>query len=689
MEELPDEQIIKKNQALQQRIAELEQTVQHLEQTVATLQQREHDLTDLLNVSNDWVWEVDEQGRYTYVSDTVHDFLGYEPMELLGTTPFEMMTPEEAQRVAALFGAIVETQRAFKALENTILHKDGYPVVVETSGIPIFDHNGIFRGYRGVDSDINRHKKIEQSLRQSEKNLKAAQRIAHIGNWSWDIPSSTVTWTDEVYRILGWEPQQVESTLEIFIEVIHPDDREAVNRAIQQSLEEGTPYAVQHRVVWPNGEERFLQELGEVTYDSNGTPINMFGTMQDITERVRIQEAIQHMNTELEEQVAAQTEELRQSRNLLQTILNTLPQVIFWKNRDLVYQGCNQAFATLIGFEDTANVIGKTDYDMPWREEEAQFFRQIDSRIMETQNAEYHIIAPLRRADGKQAWADTSKVPILDDHGQVVGVVGTLEDITERRQNEEYLHIFKTIVENAPEAIGYADANGIMVYANKMHHSLFGYGDEILGQHLSVLIPPEAQTILQEAMPLISQGKSWSSESINCRKDGSIVPVDVLVFAIDGIDGHKNIVGFTRDITQRKEEEEQYRLLKQQIIDAQQAALLELSAPLLPISEKVVVLPLVGSIDTRRAQQIMETLLEGVAQNQADIAIVDITGVKIVDTQVANALVQAAQAVQLLGAQVVLTGIGPAMAQTLVHLGADLSGIVTRSNLQAGIAYAI
>jgi rsbT co-antagonist protein RsbR len=103
----------------------------------------------------------------------------------------------------------------------------------------------------------------------------------------------------------------------------------------------------------------------------------------------------------------------------------------------------------------------------------------------------------------------------------------------------------------------------------------------------------------------------------------------------------------------------------------------------------VVVLPLIGTVDSRRAQQVMETLLEGVATSRAQVAILDITGVVVVDTQVADALVRAAQAVKLLGAQVVLTGIRPEVAQTLVGLGVDLSGIVTRSTLQSGIAFAI
>ena len=119
------------------------------------------------------------------------------------------------------------------------------------------------------------------------------------------------------------------------------------------------------------------------------------------------------------------------------------------------------------------------------------------------------------------------------------------------------------------------------------------------------------------------------------------------------------------------------------------AALAELSTPLIPISDDTVVMPLVGTIDSRRAQQVIEGLLVGIVETRAQVAILDITGVPVVDTQVANALLRAAQAVKLLGAQVVLTGIRPEVAQTLVGLGVDLTGIVTRSTLQSGIAFAL
>lgn len=143
------------------------------------------------------------------------------------------------------------------------------------------------------------------------------------------------------------------------------------------------------------------------------------------------------------------------------------------------------------------------------------------------------------------------------------------------------------------------------------------------------------------------------------------------------------------DIEQQKQQQADMAAMQEQIIAAQQHAIRELSTPMLPLADGVVALPLVGAIDSMRAQQVMETLLEGVAQHRARVAIVDITGVQVVDTQVAQSLLFAAQGVRLLGAEVVLTGIRPEIAQTLVHLGAKFEVLVTRSTLQAGIAYAL
>ena len=175
---------------------------------------------------------------------------------------------------------------------------------------------------------------------------------------------------------------------------------------------------------------------------------------------------------------------------------------------------------------------------------------------------------------------------------------------------------------------------------------------------------------------------------VGLRKDGSTFPIEATVRTIHGSESTKR-VAIIQDITERKRAEAERAQLQETIIQAQATALVELSTPLIPISDHVMVMPLIGTVDSRRAQQVLDTLLNGIAQSHVRVAILDITGVPVVDSQVANVLVRVAQAAQLLGAQVVLTGIRPEVAQMLIGLGIDLQNIVTRSSLQSGIGYAI
>lgn len=144
-----------------------------------------------------------------------------------------------------------------------------------------------------------------------------------------------------------------------------------------------------------------------------------------------------------------------------------------------------------------------------------------------------------------------------------------------------------------------------------------------------------------------------------------------------------------RDVTARVQAEREREAMHEQLVATQAAALAELSTPLIPISDTTVVMPLIGAIDSRRIRQIMQSLLEGVAGSRASWIILDITGVPVVDTQIANALISAARAVSLLGARVILTGIRPEVAQTLVGLGVDLQSLITRGTLQDGITHAL
>ena len=133
-------------------------------------------LRSLVEVTSDWIWEVDEHGVYTFVNRRVHDLLGYEIHEVLGKTPLDFMTPQERQRIAPMFQDLLKSPTPISCLENTNLHKDGHLVVLETSGIPLFREDGTLCGYRGIDRDITARKEAQIALQHAKLEAEDANR---------------------------------------------------------------------------------------------------------------------------------------------------------------------------------------------------------------------------------------------------------------------------------------------------------------------------------------------------------------------------------------------------------------------------------------------------------------------------------------------------------------------------------
>jgi formate hydrogenlyase transcriptional activator len=150
---------------------------------------------------------------------------------------------------------------------------------------------------------IVRSNTLKEALIKSEDTLAKAQRIAHVGSWEWDIATGELHWTDETYRIFGFLPKKFGITYEAFLACIHPDDRPAVRDAVNQSLSDpNRPYSIEHRVVRSDGNKRVVHERGEVTFDANGTPVRMTGTVHDITELKLAEGEIRKLKDRLEEE---------------------------------------------------------------------------------------------------------------------------------------------------------------------------------------------------------------------------------------------------------------------------------------------------------------------------------------------------------------------------------------------------
>lgn len=262
----------------------------------------------------------------------------------------------------------------------------------------------------------------------------------------------------------------------------------------------------------------------------------------------------------------------------------------------------------------------------------------------------------------------------------------TQEEVSEQASS---LLLFQSLAEYAVDGIMVVDEKGSIIYANPAFKELTGYGEELIGSDARTLMVATAEQIA-EAEEQFGEHDAWQEVYTYRRKDSTTFEGQVSGFKIYDRDGNLFAwAGIIRDVTEQLRAAREQQETKEQLIEVQQDTLRQLETPLMPLHDDVVAMPLIGKIDENRARQVTETLLEGVAERRATTAIIDITGVPVVDTYVASSLIEAAQAVNLLGAEVILTGIRPDVAQMLVDLDVDLSNIRTFSKFQRGVMKAL
>ena len=247
----------------------------------------------------------------------------------------------------------------------------------------------------------------------------------------------------------------------------------------------------------------------------------------------------------------------------------------------------------------------------------------------------------------------------------------------DRKRPEDILGLAQFSIERASEEFLWTDSNGCFVYANEAACRTLGYSREEL---FSLTVPDIDPDFPAERWPAhwrqLREQDSLTFESRQRAKDGKIIPVEVSVNHIE-FGGAEYNVAIVRDITERKRAEEELK--------KQQEIVRELSTPVLPVSKGLLIVPLIGAVDAVRARQLTEQLLRHIRLNRARAVVIDITGVPTMDANVANHLIQTAEASRLLGARVIVTGMSREIAQTLVTLGVNLSKVTTMGDLQSGI----
>jgi PAS domain S-box-containing protein len=288
----------------------------------------------------------------------------------------------------------------------------------------------------------------------------------------------------------------------------------------------------------------------------------------------------------LVQRVQERSAELARQQYILDTFMENVPDSIYFKDRESRFTRINKALARHIEVDDPAEAVGKSDYDF-FPEEQAQPKYGQEQEIIRTGQP----ILDLEEPDGVGHWALTTKMPLRDENGEIVGTFGISRDITAMK---------------------------------------------------------EAQSALEKAYAEVE----------------------------------RQVAERTAEL---KREQEESARLQQEVIEAQQRAIQELSTPIIPVLEGVIIMPLIGSIDTLRAGDVTRSLLAGIREHHAKVVILDITGVPIVDSGVAAYLNKTIRAARLKGARTIITGISEAVAETIVDLGIDWSGIETLRDLQTGL----
>lgn len=262
----------------------------------------------------------------------------------------------------------------------------------------------------------------------------------------------------------------------------------------------------------------------------------------------------------LEEEVAfykAKADVNEKENEMLRAVIDRLPYAIYWKDPELCYLGCNLRFAIDVGLATPQEIVGKSDFELPWQPGEAEIFRQKEHDIITSQMPDY-IDETVEYDDGSREWFETYKYPLYNEAGSVIGLLSTYNNITARKQAEETVQAQATLLE-------------------------------------------------------------------------------------------------------------------------------ELSTPVIPLTDQILVVPIVGTLDSTRANLLFNSVLEQVAHWKAKTLILDITGVPWIDTEVSQIVINIGQAVKLLGAKVIVTGIRAEVAMSLVGLGVDLSSMESYGDLQHAV----
>ena len=411
---------------------------------------------------------------------------------------------------------------------------------------PVIGKHSQYYGRIWTFRDVTERRRSEDMLRQLSTAVEQSPASVIITN-----PKGDITYVNPKFtEVTGYRPEEVlgKNPRILNARTFPPDHYRDLWSTIVQGREWRGEFCNKKK----NGEIFWESATIRPITDAQGAITHYLALKEDITERRQAEQ------------------EVRASRQMLQSILDAIPQRVFWKDRNCTYLGCNRPFALDAGLGDPAAIVSKSDFDLSWASM-AELYRADDRLVMERGAAKLNFQEVQTRPDGSTLWLQTNKLPLFDLEGKVTGVVGTYEDITDRKRAERELRLTQFSLEHASDAVEWIDPESRIVYANEAECRALGYSREEL---LSLTIPDIDPIFRKEVwatfwQELKTRG-SMAFETQHKNKRGLVFPVEVTANYLE-FDGQEYCFAFARDITERKRAETELRLTQFAVEHASEA----------------------------------------------------------------------------------------------------------------------
>ncbi len=514
---------------------------------------REKKFTDTaLNAQRDTFFIFEPStGKAVRWNNAFKEFSGYSDEEISKLkTPGSYYREEDLNQLVGATELIEQGGTAINELFLITKEKNLIPFEYAASGI--FTDEGNLKYIVAIGRDITERTKVQDILKENERALKEAQSIAHLGHFKLDTTTLEVSGSDELFKI--FELNQDEANLDAFANIVHPDDREYDFYHINRGMETGESWNIEHRLICKDGTEKWVHAMGEATRDETGKIVMLIGTVQDITDRKKVEEVLYH------------------ERDLIRTLLDNHPDFIYFKDSKARFQHISKRFYDFFG-RSKEDIIGKTDLEL-FPEEIAKQTHSEDLNIIQTG-------MPLinKEESSGDTWVLTTKLPWFDKEGNIQGLFGISRDITALKKAEQKIkeseEKFRTIAEQSFMGIEIVQ-DGKIKYVNEAACKILEFSVQEMKaweyEDLFKFVYPEDLPIIYELQKKRQEGKEpqiqYSVRAIT--KSGKIKWLEISSKMVL-YQGKEAIFAIFYDITDKKkaeqklkESEEKFRTITEQ-----------------------------------------------------------------------------------------------------------------------------